>query len=87
MLETQSPSLGTWACITPFSDLGISLGKAQKNCTIANSKQTPGTPLLISLRWLECVDDEMSALAVNFSLYGGASTALASVYWLREGTL
>jgi len=48
--------LGTWE---------FSWGRSQRNCTLANSKQSPGTPLPISPRWLECVDDELSALAVK----------------------
>jgi len=43
-------------------------GRSPRNCTIANSKENPWTPLPISLRWLEYVDNELSALAVNFSL-------------------
>jgi len=38
------------------------LGRSQRNCTLANSKENSGT-LPISLRWLECVDDKLSALA------------------------
>jgi len=48
--------LGTW---------DFSWGRSQRNCTLANSKENPGTPLPISLRWLECVDEELSALAVK----------------------
>jgi len=47
--------LGTWEEVT-------------ERLSIAKSKENPGTPLPISLRWLECVDDEMTALAVNFSV-------------------
>jgi hypothetical protein len=32
-----------------------------------DAKNNPGTPLPISLWWLECVDDELSALAVPLS--------------------
>jgi len=42
-------------------------GRSQRNCTLAKSKDNPGTLLPISQRWLECVDDELSALAVKFS--------------------
>jgi len=48
--------LGTW---------GFSWGRSQRNCTLANPKVNPGTPLPISQRWLEGVDDELSALAVK----------------------
>jgi len=34
-------------------------------CTSAKSKDYSGTPLPISQRCLECVDDELSALAVK----------------------
>ena len=48
--------LGTW---------DFSQGRSQRNRTLAKSKDYPGTPLPISQRWLECVDDELSALAVK----------------------
>jgi hypothetical protein len=35
------------------------------HCTLAKSEGNPGRPLPISLWWLECVDDELSALAVG----------------------
>jgi len=47
--------LGTWK---------LSWGRTQRNCTLAEPREIPGTPLTISLRWLECVDDELS-LAVK----------------------
>jgi len=52
--------LGTW---------DFSWGRSQRSCTLARSKEFPGTPLPFSLRWLECVDDELSALAkISLSL-------------------
>jgi len=48
--------LGTW---------DFPWGRSQRNFTLANSKQNLRTPLPISLRWLECVADELSALAVK----------------------
>jgi hypothetical protein len=34
---------------------------------LAKSEDNPGKPLSMSLWWLECVDDELSALAVKIS--------------------
>jgi hypothetical protein len=50
--------LGTW---------DFSRGRSQRNCTAAKLEDNQGTPLAINLWWLECVDDELSALAVKFS--------------------
>jgi len=47
--------MGTWY---------FSWGRSQRNCTLVKSRENPGTPLPISLRWLECVD-ELLALAVK----------------------
>jgi len=45
----------------------FSLGRSQRNyrCTLAETKENLGAPLPISLRWLECVDETLSARAVK----------------------
>jgi len=48
--------LGTW---------DFSRGRSQRHCTLAKSKEHLGTPLSISPRWLECVDDKMSARTIK----------------------
>jgi hypothetical protein len=62
-----------WCASYPWvGHLGIcdsSWGRSQRNFTLAKSEHIPGTLLPISLWWLECVDDELSALAVKHSLY------------------
>jgi len=59
--------LGTW---------DFSWGRSQRNCTLASSSENPGMPLPISLRWLECVDDELLALAVKTLSLSGISVHL-----------
>jgi hypothetical protein len=51
--------LGTW---------DFSWGRSRRNRTLVKSKNNPGTPLPNSLPWLECVDDELSALEVKIYL-------------------
>jgi hypothetical protein len=58
---------------------GLSGGKSQRNCALAKSEDNPGRPLPISLRWLECVDDQLSALAVKIFLSISPSRALGEI--------
>jgi hypothetical protein len=60
ILNSISPTLG-WS----IGDLGFSRGRSQINCTLAKLEVNAGTPLAISLWWLDSVDDELSALAVK----------------------
>jgi hypothetical protein len=64
--EVGSLGFNPWVCHMGIWD--FSWGSSQRNCTLAKSEDHPRTPLPISLWWLECVDDELSALAVK-SLY------------------
>jgi len=64
-LQKISPSLSLGRSL---GDLGFYLGEVTEKLYNSKSKENPGMPLPISLRWLGCVDDNLSALAVNFSL-------------------
>jgi hypothetical protein len=51
------------------------------DCTV-NSEDNPGAPLPISIWWLECVDDQLSAIAVRvLSLYDRATHCCMHVYY------
>jgi len=68
--------MGTW---------GFSLGEAkQRICTLAEKQDTLGTPLPISLKWLECSYKELWDLEVNLSLsLDTGSVHLISLMWLE----
>jgi len=54
-----------------FGHLGIFLGEVTEKLYNSKRKENPGTPLPISVRWLECVNEELTALAVYFTLSVG----------------
>jgi hypothetical protein len=49
-------------------DLGFFPGEVTEKLYISKIEEESGGALPISLLWLECVDNELSALAVNISL-------------------
>jgi hypothetical protein len=61
----------------------LSLGRSQRNCKSAIAEYNPGPPLPMSLWWLECVDNELLALAVKISLSLSYQTLFRSglSYW------
>jgi hypothetical protein len=67
MADAEVVGLGLKPWVGHLETLGF-WGRSQENCTLARSGSNAGTPLAISLWWLECVDDELSALAVKISL-------------------